>query len=196
MSKNLLAVSAFSILLFAFTSVSYAQEEDSRGIVPLNEVQSLQGEPVETRRERLEGLINEERAGYESAKSRYISVLQNPVDNASDNYKLNVILISARYHKLVDLYYGYLLKIDRSFAESATGFEIVNPDDELNQAEQKIIGITSALDDFDSTIDSVSGITEAELSALEPELLDKSTRIKLQLEEVKTDLLDIVSTLE
>lgn len=205
MSKKFNAVLAFLFTFFTFTSIALAQV-DYEGIEPILDTPPVVNEPTtETLSTQILNLRNIEQTHTQNSKIRYISALEFQNDYISDpeaasatQYKLDSILVSARYHRLLDLYLNYLQQIDQNLANSTdtTGFGLTGSEGDLEQTILEVENASALVAEFDVITDSFNGTTEAEVMAVYPELVDKSNNIKVSLENIRLDLLNLVELMQ
>lgn len=213
MPKIFNAVLVFSLLI-TFSTVALAQESDYEGIDPIVETPPTINDPVTppeettgTLEDRINNLILEEQSNFQIAKTNYSTTLMDEsegtqyLDSPSPKtYKLNTILVSARYHRTLALYATYLQYLNQSVqnSDNSDGF---GSNTETSKAELEYIitqieTTASSLRDFDNTVASFNSYSQINLVNFAPEVRDKSTLIKDDLESIRLDLLDLVELIK
>jgi hypothetical protein len=208
MSKSFFIASAFLIAFLLISSPVLAQSPDYKdyegiepGTAPTATTPTITT-PTLSRAEIITNLKAQEMAGFQATKDKYIAAINSQEDpsavNSALTYKLNAILISARYHKTLEAYLTYLQLADQGIqtANNATGFGTDESEKALDKATQEMTKISTLLIAYDAAVDAFPGTLVTDISMFAPQIGSTSDAAKMQISTTKATLLNLVSMME
>lgn len=213
MSKYLIAFTAFlfiSTISIIPTSIALAQDDYDGIEVPDAGVDTTTEPEVENETfgqfvERLSTIKNDEQTKFQLAKERRLAIITANQANlaageaAQDltvDYRLASILVSARFHKTIELYANYLLLVEQSVTPTTAGVGSKAMETQLIALEQDILDVSTRINEMDFTLDNVTGTSQTDLSNLTADISSQSDTIKKQLEGIHFDMLDLVESIQ
>lgn len=198
MSKSFFIATAFLVAFLVLTPVAIAQEDDSSGFAP---APTTTPEPTIDTTQALIDLKNQEMADLQMAKDKHASTFataSDPTTSAlASNYKLNAILVSARYHKTLEAYITYLQNINQGITNvESSGLELTGSDAAQAKAAEEMATIANLINQYDIAVDNFSGMTDSDIAITGPRIKARSDEIKTQLETTQQTLLNLVRMMQ
>ena len=204
MPKVIKALLLFFVAFFLTSQIVIAQQndDDSSGIVPLDQTTDMpvieeQEEPVASRSTRIQELRSELMTSYQLLEAKYNAYkavgggTENTLAGDSNKYKIDMMMVTARYYKATELLYSLLSHLDTlKMSDGATTADEAM----FTEIEMEILDVTSLIAMLEARVDQPVGSTNEEFNTYKDETNLKSAEIKTSLTEIKQSLLELADT--